>query len=75
MTQNLPWHSPESTRKLVEIIKDNPGSKFVIDNDCWSMYATERDEDDEPIARGDGSYGYPILLALAELAGIEVDTP
>lgn len=25
-------------KDLVKLIKDNPGAKFIVDNDCWQMF-------------------------------------
>lgn len=27
----------EKTKDLVQIIRDNPGCRFVVDNDCWHV--------------------------------------
>ena len=59
-------------KDLVQIIRDNPGCRAIIDNDCWQLYSAadmEREERDPeflptPLAedgkikpRGDGGYG------------------
>jgi hypothetical protein len=73
-------------KSLTDLIRENPGAVFVVDNDCWWMHkpkpASEEDIINEEyndwasnseIARGDASYGFEILLALAEIVGVKVE--
>lgn len=58
-------------KDLVQIIRENPGSIAIIDNDCWTLYkkppdnSDPNDEDEweelasyeDVISLGDGGYG------------------
>lgn len=76
-------------KTLVQLINENPGAVFVVDNDCWWMHpAGDWDEDeDRPILANDrthpmghsgyGSgncYGGDILQALAQIVGVKVES-
>lgn len=70
-------------KDLVQLIKDNPGAKFSIDNDCWFMTTpdgeTDIARDGEVIPRGSGYgsgclYGGDVLQALAEIVGVKVES-
>ncbi|MFP5516348.1 MAG: hypothetical protein ACLGJC_25120 [Alphaproteobacteria bacterium] len=76
-------------KDLVQIIRDNPGCRAVIDNDAWWLYpADSEDADTDPLvtsseligALGDGGYGSgscyggDILQALAVIVGINVES-
>lgn len=73
-------------KSLVQLIKDNPGAVFTVDNDCWWMNRKDAGEDDEPLATdsthpgpdvGYGSgcrYGGDILQALAKIVGVKVES-
>lgn len=70
-------------KDLVKIIKENPGCKAIIDNDCW-LLKNKKGRDlassyDEIVERGDGygsgnCYGGDILQALAEIVGIKIES-
>ncbi len=71
----------EKMKDLVQIIRDNPGATFTIDNDCWWMNAadgTELAEDGEVTPLGDGGYGSgncyggDVLQALAVIVGVKI---
>ena len=82
MEWKLATEVPQTTKKdLVQVIKDNPGCKATIDNDCWWLedkdgkeLATENDV--QPL--GDGGYGSgnyyggDLLQALAKIVGVVV---
>jgi hypothetical protein len=76
-------------KNLVELIKKNPRAVFVVDNDCWYMYASQEDKDNDQhyIASdgdvkklGDGGYGSgncyggDILQALAKIVGVQIES-
>ncbi len=71
-------------KNLVNIIKDNPNCLAVIDNDCWFIYSLEEEElvssydELEPLKgntyQSNNCYGGAILLALAEIAGIKIES-
>jgi len=76
-------------KDLVEVIKQNPGGTFVIDNDCWWYVAAKQSDAGDPIylaedgevtKRGDGGYGSgncyggDVLQALAEIVGVKVQS-
>lgn len=71
-----------NNKDLAQLIKDNPGATFTIDNDCWWMMAadgeTELASDSDVIRKGDGGYGSgncyggDVLQALAEIVGVKV---
>ena len=68
-------------KDLVQIIKENPNSTFIIDNDSWWMEGAETDEEGEPIVVAhsrdfdyDLPYGGSILIALAEIVGVKIES-
>ena len=74
-------------KDLVQIIRDNPGGVFIVDNDCWQYVSAEEKPGDEPLAQsdevvelGDGGYGSgecyggDILQALAVIVGVKVES-
>lgn len=75
-------------KDLVQIIKDNPGCHAVIDNDYWEIYIPSRSNikkvlvsSSDTIKRLKGDtyqdgdcYGGSILLALAEIVGMTVES-
>lgn len=76
-------------KDLVALIKKNPKAIFVVDNDCWYMYASQKDrDDDKPYIASDGdvkelgdggygsgcSYGGDILQALAKIVGVKIES-
>ena len=59
-------------KDLAQLIRENPGAYFEVDNDCWSMFPgpppedhdewyrwrdSELVDDTEVLAKGDGGYG------------------
>lgn len=86
-------------KDLAQLIRENPGAVFTVDNDCWWMHAAppkpedemtaeEHDEwqengklaeDGDVIPKGSGygsgnCYGGDILQALAEVAGVKIES-
>lgn len=77
-------------KDLVKIIKENPGCKFIVDNDSWTCYpkgyemgadgVEELASDGHVIPLGDGGYGSgncyggDILQALAKIVGVEIES-
>ena len=74
---------------LIALIRDKKVTHFVIDNDCWSGYASKAawENSEEPIIEdcevsplGDGgygsgaSYGGDVLQALAAVVGVTVES-
>ncbi len=70
---------------LVETIKNNPGCRAEVDNDCWTLFDKDGNviADDSSIDRsnlpddgyGSGScYGGDLLQALARICGITVES-
>ena len=70
-------------KDLVQIIKDNPGCKATIDNDCWWLEDKDGNElatDNDVKSLGSGGYGSgncyggDLLQALAVIVGITVES-
>ena len=72
------------SKDLVKIIKENPGCKAIVDNDCWWIQNKDGTElvcsDDKIVRIGDGGYGSgncyggDILQALAKIVGMKVES-
>ena len=73
-------------KDLVQIIRENPGGVFIVDNDCWQYVSAQEKPGDEPLARSDevvelgsgygsgSNYGGDILQALAVIVGVKVES-
>ncbi len=64
-------------KDLVKIIKSNPNCTAIIDNDCWWLVDTEGNDiasSDDVLVEFCDCYGGAILLALAEIVGINIDS-
>jgi hypothetical protein len=76
-------------KTLDEMILENPKAVFIVDNDCWWMYASEESYGSgdtyiacdgthgDWLASGYGSgcaYGGDILQALARIVGVKVES-
>ena len=60
--------------ELAEIIKNNPGCKFLLDNDMFWVFS--KDSDWDSVEELYMAYSLPerdLLLALAEVIGSEVN--
>ena len=64
------------SKDLVKIIKENPGCKAIVDNDCWWI----QNKDGTELVCSDGGYGSgncyggDILQALAKIVGMKVES-
>ena len=71
-------------KDLVQLIRDNPGATFTVDNDCWWMTAAGGGmpiADSADVASlgddryGSGhKYGGDILQALAVVCGVKIES-
>ena len=74
-------------KDLVQIIRDNPGGVFIVDNDWWEYRSASHKPEEDPLAQcgqvselGDGGYGSgdcyggDILQALAVIVGVKVES-
>ena len=68
-------------KDLVQIIKDNPGCVARVDNDCWFLFNAKEDtelandlDDFKDKEFNSCAYGYGLLVALAKISGMKIES-